>query len=238
MLQGAISFQTRIKSNGVRFPLVEVNSNVCGVGKIEIEAPNGHEIHATVHLTSVASPQEGRELAAKAHQVVLDRIAFNHGVAIENPRRTGEQYSPPVAVDAFADVGARLGVVLGIDPAQLRDELEQPSPPGERNYGLFRSARQSLSPVEEFMHLYNILLMLHCDKQRKVDDFIRREEPKVCQTPSPKYKCVKETVYSKLRNDFGHASRTGGPLDKTKSDMAAQLDRLRAHTKRAIELHP
>jgi hypothetical protein len=84
-------------------------------------------------------------------------------------------------VDAFADVGARLGVVLGIYPAQLRDELEQPSSPGERNYGLFRSARQSLSPVEEFMHLYHILLML-CNQgyqkelQERVDDFVKRED--------------------------------------------------------------
>jgi len=164
MYTATINFQTRIKSDGVRFPLVEFNPNVPGVSKVEIEAPNGHEIHGTIHLTAVASLNEARALAAEVHRVALDRIVFNHGIAIENPRRTSEQYSPPGAVDAFSDVGTRVGVVLGIDPAQLKDELERPSPPGEDNYELFRSARQSLSPVEEFMHLYHILLML-CNQQ-------------------------------------------------------------------------
>jgi len=41
MYTATINFQTRIKSDGVRFPLVEFNPNVPGVSKVEIEAPNG-----------------------------------------------------------------------------------------------------------------------------------------------------------------------------------------------------
>jgi hypothetical protein len=163
---------------------------------------------------------------------------FNHSNAIENPRRTGEQYSPPGAVDAFADVGARFGVVLGIDPAQLKDELEQPYPPGDGNYGLFRSARQSLSPVEEYMHLYHILLMLcnqqyHDEKQRRVDAFMRSEEPKVQQTPDPRKPKVMETVYTWLRNELGH-KRAGVNLEDTKREMGDKLPGLIALSQRAI----
>jgi hypothetical protein len=179
MLKGTVTFRTRIKSDGVRFLLVEFNPHLPRVDKVEIEAPNGYEVVATIHLTSVASPQEGRELAAKVHMAALDRIAFNHSMGLETPQRAGEQYWPPTEVNAFADVGTRFGLVLGIDAAQVKTELEQVSPPGEQNYGLFRSARQSLSPVEEFMHLYHILLMLYNDNQKDVDAFIISEDPAV-----------------------------------------------------------
>jgi|SRR5882724_2326342 len=241
MYTATINFQTRIKSDGVRFPPVEFNPNVPGVGKVEIEAPNGHEIHGTIHLTAVASPNEARALAAEVHRAALDRIVFNHGIAIENPRRTGEQYSPPGAVDAFADVGTRLGVVLGIDPAQLKDELELRSPPGEANYGLFRSARQSLSPVEEFIHLYHILLMLcnqqyQDEKQSRVEDLIKSEDPNVPETPDPRKPKVMETVYTRLRNELGH-KRAGVNLEDTKREMGHWLPGLIALTQRAIISH-
>ena len=238
MLQGTITFKTRIKSKGVRFPLVEFNSNKPGVGKVEIEAPNGFEIVATVHLASVASRDEARKLAAEVHVTALDRIVFKHGVGIENPECTGEQYSPPVEVYAVANVGTRVGLVTGIEPTQLKAELEQVSLPGEHNYSLFRSARQSQSPTEEFMHLHNILLMIFNDKQRDVEAFIMSEDPATPQTQHPlKPPGVMETVYTKLRNELGH-KRAGVNVDKTKSQMAERLDGLIALTKRAIELHP
>jgi hypothetical protein len=238
MYTATINFQTRIKSDGVRFPLVEFNPNEPGVSKVEIVAPNGYEIHSTIHLTAVASPNKARALAAEVHRAALDRIVFNHGIAIENPRRTGEQYSPPVAVDAFSDTGLRFNLVLGINPAQLKDELERPSPPGKGSYGLFRSARQSLSPVEEFMHLYNILLMLcnqqyQDEKQKRVDDFIRSEDPKVPQTPDPRKPKVMETVYTQLRNEIGH-KRDGVNLEETKRKMGHWLPGLIVLTQRAI----
>jgi hypothetical protein len=238
MLKGTVTFRTRIKSDGVRFLLVEFNPHLPRVDKVEIEAPNGYEIVATIHLTSVASPQEGRELAAKVHMAALDRIAFNHSIGLETPQRTGEQYWPPTEVNAFADVGTRFGLVFGIDAAQVKTEIEQVAPPGEQNYGLFRSARQSLSPVEEFMHLYHILLMIYNDNQKDVDAFIISEDPAVPQSQHPlKKPGLTETVYTRLRNELAH-KRAGVNLDNTKSEMASRLGGLIALTKRAIELHP
>jgi hypothetical protein len=227
MYTATINFQTRIKSDGVRFPLVEFNPNVPGVSKVAIEAPNGHEIHGTIYLAAVASHSEARALAAEVYMDALDRIVFNHSIAIETPRRTGEQYWPPTAVDAFADVGTRVGVVLGIDPAQLKDELERPSPPGKDSYRLFRSARQSLSPVEEFMHLYNILLMLcnqqyQDEKQERVEDFIKNEDPNVQQTPDPRDPKKMETVYTRLRNELGH-KRAGVDLKDTNGRQVVMI---------------
>jgi hypothetical protein len=125
-------------------------------------------------------------------------------------------------------------MILGLSPQNLKAELEQASPPGEQYFGLLRSARQSMSPAEEFIHLYNILQMLSSpdDDQADVDAFIRREEPTVPHKPG-----VMETVYARLRNEISH-TRAGVNLDKTKAEMADRLGGLVALTKRAIELHP
>jgi hypothetical protein len=132
-------------------------------------------------------------------------------------------------------------VRLGLsDITGLKAELEQPAPPGERNFRLFRSALQSASSVEEFMHFYNIMLMLFDDDQPgaqgRVDEFIRREEPGVASTPHPRFPNVHETLYTRLRNELGH-NRKDVNLDHTKAEMRKHLGGLISLTKRAIELH-
>src|SRR5207248_10226612 len=110
--------------------------------------------------------------------------------------------------------------VFGGPPATLKPELEQASPPGERHFSLFRSALLSPSPVEAFMHLYNLLLMLYHDSQADVDAFIVGQDPAVPQTQHPMKKAgVMETVYTRLRNEFAH-TRPGVNITTTKGDMA------------------
>ena len=43
----------------------------------------------------------------------------------------------------------------GISVVSLKAELERELHSRARHFGLFRSARQSMSPAEKFMHLYN-----------------------------------------------------------------------------------
>jgi hypothetical protein len=209
-----------------------------------IEAPNGSEIVTTVYLSSVASREEGRALATRVTAAALDRVGFWHGVAIENAQRTSEQLAPlnppPGVLEAAPGelmiAGSEVRLVVGISPVQVKTELEQMSPPGERAYGLLRSARLSMSPVEEFMHLYNILLMMFNDRQSDADTFILSEDPTVPRTQHPhKSAGVMETAYTRLRNEFAH-KRGGVNLDNTKAEMANRVGGLGALTKRAIEL--
>lgn len=249
MFKGTVTFSARIKGNGLKFSLVEFNPNVQGVDKVEIEGPNGDEIRTTVHLSSVASHEDGRTLATRLTTAALNRIFFNHSIAIENARITGDQFSPlkhqpgvlEVAVSNNLFLSSTLSAIVGIPAAHLKTELGQPSMPGEHNYGFFRSALQSISLVEKFMHLYNILLMICNDNQADVDSFIVSEDPAVPQTKAPPRKPgaqgKMETVYTQLRNEFVHM-RAGVNLDNTKSEMANRLGGLIGLTKRAIELNP
>ena len=129
MHRAMITFRTRTKSHGVRFPLVEYNPNMAGVEKIEIEGPNGFEIHATIHLPSVASVNEGREVAEKALWAALDRIIFHHDIAVENPLRKDDQ----AAVDALIK-------------NQVPTVRETPQPP------ILRSRTRHKNPVMEMVY--------------------------------------------------------------------------------------
>lgn len=253
MFKGAVNFVAKIRGNGMRFPSFDFNPpNEPGVHKIEIEGPNGDEIRSTVHLASVATQDDGRALATKVNTAALNRIAFFHSMAIEKAQSSGDQFSPVSPQPGIHAIAVSLNcstptlaarVVVGIPTTLLKAQLEQASPSGERNFGLFRSARQSESPVEEFMHLYNMLLMIYNDGQVYVDTFIVDEDPAVQQTQRPpkqrprKASGVKETVYTRLRNELAHNRPDVNP-DKTKAEMANRLGGLIALTKRAIELYP
>jgi hypothetical protein len=247
MLEGTVRFNATIKGkgNGVTFPLFEFNPRKSGIEKVEIGAPNGNEIRTKVHFTTVASRDEALVRATEVNTAALNRIAFRYNLAIETARMTGDQFSrvdsPPGVLEpgtgGYALSGGESRLLVGLPADTVKAELEHEVLPGEHNYGLFRSAGLAESPVEEFMLLHNLLLMLHNDSQGAVDAFIVREDPGVTRTPSPHIPGATETVYTRLRNELGH-TRSGVNLDNTRSDMARTLDGPRALTKRAIELHP
>jgi hypothetical protein len=246
MLQGSVKFCARILGKGVTFPLFEFEPKESGVDKVEMHGPDGNEILSTVYLGAVASSADGINIAQRINTVALNRISFFHRIIIEGARITDSQFSaldvPPGFNLAIGTSHASItedeaGLVVGLSADRLRTELELESPAGEHNFGLFRSALQATSPVEKYMHLYNILLMLFNDEKRKVDKFILGENPEVPRTPEPRLRRSKilETVYTRLRNELAH-KRDGVNLEDTKAEMTNRLPELIALTKRAIEL--
>jgi hypothetical protein len=252
MFRGMVKFRARIvhADKGITFPVVEFSPNEPGVSKVEIEGPNGNEILTAVHLTGVHDRTEGIAVATKVHLAAMDRISFRYDIALESVGTIESEFSPlepppsgehrlTPATCYFSFQGHDVKFKRGLSGERLKKELEEPTLPGERYFGLFRAARQSTSPVEEFMHLYNILLMLFGDNQTDVDKFILQQNPNVRMTPHPdqqRFKNRVETVHTRLRNEFGHP-RQGVNLEDTKAEIKRQLGEMIALTKRAIESH-
>ena len=245
MYKGTVDFVAEIKGNGLTFPRFDFDPHEPGVVKVEIEGLDGNVIRSRVHLTGVQSPEAGITLAGIVNAVALTRVVFFENIAIENGRVEREDFSSlddqPGARELTADtgryslIGSDAKLTVGRSSAQLKAILEKPAALSERFFGLFRSARQSVGPIEEFMHLYHILLMLFNDIQANVDAFILSKEPSIPQTPDPrKYLKRKETVYARLRNDFAHIQR-GADIDHTKAEMTHRLGDLRTLTRQAIE---
>jgi hypothetical protein len=246
MYKGSVEFVAEIKGNGLTFPRFDFNPHKPGVDKVEIEGLDGDLICSTVHLTTVQSCEAGISLATEVNTAALNRIAFCENIAIENARVKRDDFSSldvqpgahvlVAGTGCYALTGGDVKFPVGRSPARLKAELQQPTAPGERYYGLFRSARQSMGPIEEFMHLYHILLMIYNDKQADVDEFILSADASVPQTQHPRKKDsgVMETVYTRLRNEFAH-ERVGIDLEQTKAEMTHRLGDLRTLTRQAIK---
>jgi hypothetical protein len=246
MFKGTIGFSAKFKGNGVTFAVFEFNSAEPGIEKVELESSaEAEEVRATVHLVSVPTREVAITTATKVIAAALNRICFLYGLGIENAYRTHTQLSlmnPPPGFVGLAGVEAvgvigNLRAVIELPTVQLKSQLEQRAIRGERLFGLFRSARQSISAVEEFMLLYHILLMLFGDNQTRVDAFIFSEDASVPQTQHPRKRPgVTESIYTRLRNELAHR-RAGANIDTTKAEMASRVTGLATLARRAIELH-
>jgi hypothetical protein len=128
-----------------------------------------------------------------------------------------------LAPDIIPDATRRREIAAVLEQSSSRPDL----------YSAYQFAINQSDAVARFMFLYNILLQLHGDAQRQVDNFIRQEEPNVPQSPSPRYPNVTETVYTRLRNEVGH-TRAGTTSERTRREMEDNLATLQALVKTAI----
>jgi hypothetical protein len=245
MYIGTVTFRAVITSNGLKFPSCEFNPNQANVEKVVIESQSGFEILSTVHLSGVATERVGRAIANKVLTAVLDRIAFRYSLAIEDSQIVSSWFdpvNPPPGAEVqphsgeLAIIGEQANLVFGIPAADLKTELERTTLSGEPFFSSYRLALQSRSPVEKFMHLYSLLLRFFEDEQAKVDEFIRSQDSAVPQSPDPRPgHSNRETVYTRLRNEFAHR-RSDGNMQDTKADMEQHVGGLIGLVKQAIAL--
>ena len=243
MYIGTVTFRAGVTSHGLKFPSCEFNPNQDRVEKVVIESQSGYEILSTVHLTGVASERDGRAIASRVLTAVLDRIAFQYSLAIEDSQIISSWFAPvipPPGAEAqlhsgeFAIIAQQADIGVGIPTAELKAELERTSLPGEPFFSSFRLALQSRSPEEKFMHLYDLLLRFFEDDQAKVDDFIRRQDWAVPQSPDPRPgHSNMETVYTRLRNEFAQR-RSDVNLKNTKAEMEQHVGGLVDLVKQAV----
>lgn len=98
----------------------------------------------------------------------------------------------------------------------------------------FRFAVQSDDAVTRYMFLYNILLQVHNDKQEEVENFIRKQEPAVQDSQSPRFPKIRETIYTRLRNEIAHL-RSNATLETTSKKIEYKVQDLQYLVKKAIE---
>jgi len=113
MFKGTVKFSARIKGNGLKFPPLDFNPNTPGVDNVEIEGPSGNEILGTVHFASVATEEDGKDIASIVLRAALDRISFFHSIAIENGRITASEFSPVNPLPGVIAVSAGSYALVG-----------------------------------------------------------------------------------------------------------------------------
>lgn len=256
MYKGVVSFEADVRRGvGIHFPQIVFRSPVAGVEKVEVEAiideAGRNTIKTSVYLDTTPTQAEGVATAVDATANALNRLAFNHKLSIGTARVDTQTFEPiaqhvggggAAMLAGTSQMTIRAGEVLpqlGVAAEVVKASLEEASPAGQNYYGLFRLACHSESRTEEFLILYLIVLALCGGKrgtQDEVDRWVKGQDRAVPETRTGRGG-KKETVYTRLRNEFGH-KRSGVNLDNTKREMASHLERLRELARVAIRTPP
>jgi hypothetical protein len=237
MATGTVEYAAPIA--GLQLEPIEISNSHPAVEKIVIETQDGKQLRITFHLADVFALEDAQPIVEGILPSIVNRLAFHQNVPIREPYFTGASLpkdasgtSHRVIADAILlwDSAAPV-LTLGEDKCgELARLLEQPHEDHDL-YTLYRSSINQSDPVARFMFLYSILLQLHDDKQRQVDDFIREEAPNVPQSSSPKGRV--ETVFTRLRNEVGH-SRVGTTPELTRREIKENVIGLQNLVRKAL----
>jgi hypothetical protein len=234
-----------LRGENFSFPRLEYKPSEAAVKSIEVEADSAR-FYWQVHIASVKSREGGRRLACEVVESAINRIVFREElrfgpvvVAMDGLKHLGSISNSYVfeCAPATLEVGGTVNMRFVRSPELIREEvrrcMEEESSWRDDFYGFFRAAMQSSSPVEEFMHLYHILLMICCDRQPRVDALILDICPCAEKSYSPKQKRVEETIFTRLRNEFAHRRKDVDVLD-VKRRMAEIVPDIRSIVRQVI----
>lgn len=244
MYRGTVRFSAEMSENRLAFAPFAFSPQVQGVDRV-VTHTEGNAIVGSVEVSSVQTPEDGTKLARSVIENALNRLSYANQIVIRPAKvieRVFTSMSPGLGIAAvvlpgvISFHGQVVDIIVDLGPLSLAKVFEPAMLPGEEYFGALRSARLSIGPVEEFMHLYAILLELLGDKQLNIDAFIVSINPQVPQSPSqrPNTKAGEmETIFTRLRNELAH-KRVGVKVDLTKQEMAACVGDLREIVKEAI----
>lgn len=243
MIAGHVLLRTDFPEIEVRDTQVPLSlSNVTSV-TIKSTKPTGFT--AQVHIQGASSFEDARELAAVAANQIAEIAAFHLGTYIGQPVIASESLVDDTGVHHLGDTlplfcCATAWPVLTVNEcAALSAACIHNSQPGRLYYPMLRAALSLIDPLAQFMALYSIVLQLCNDSQEDVDNYILSIQH-ATPTNAPfrrRRSGVKETVYTRLRNEVGHV-RPGTTISGTRTEMQQHLPGLISVAKTIIAAQP
>ena len=245
MFTGAVEFRASVKNNPIAFSEVSVRGGDPVIEMITLQSDKTNGITLSVTIKEVTTKEDGLRIARDEADAVLDTLAFERHIAIASPRLISQAFQPTMESDGQQTIPVGVSICLKpdtteisrVDSKTIKKQIVGSTSVSAMHKRMFREAVRSRDGVERFMHLYNLLMMLHGDLQGRLDMFIHEQEPNVTQTPSPHSKGVNETIYTRLRNELAH-HRSGVNIETTKQEMIQQVGQLVQHARAAIATQP
>lgn len=242
MFKGQIDLNAPVINGTITFEQVDINASWISGVRLRLSCAEADMIRGTVWVSGVQSREIVVQQAQSIFESVLSRLAYSLEMAIGLSKITSSQVEPEIpplghtlhtGTGYFYLTGLAPIVRRSVQPNEIQQIVDIQSPRGETRYGEFRSAQLSTGGVEEFVHLYRLLLELCGDSQGSVDQFILKAEPSILCTPSPKHPNISETLYTRLRNELAHR-RQGVDVEATKNSMVQYVGGLRKIVRQAI----
>lgn len=233
------------------FDPLEIQTTEPWVERVVVECRDETPIMVTVTFASVPSVDTAIISSKVICRTIIGRLALKFGLCVQEPflsaqeleeEKDGKTTRVATAYAPLSISGKESKKVEHKDVADLKAELEDLRPNKQDYEELYRVAMQAVDGVDRYMSLYRILSLICLnpttgkEDQKYVDDFIVQVTSEIRQFPRPDKPGVLETVYSKLRNEVGHA-RPGVDLASTRQEMDKRVYELAVVARRAIELN-
>ena len=240
MLSGSLTYRSRL--DGIEFDKIEIRSPAASVEKIDVTSEQGCNVSIEIHIGQIALFRDAKALGLREAKKVANRLAMALGRQCYDPIPKGHALSDKQAdvhiledwtvFTAYGGSARKLGTESLVNLASALNEAE---PPGEANYQRFRHCLNIKDVATRFLALYRLLglFVAYTDKdtQAATDELIRKHEPEVLETISPRTDKA-ETIYSKLRNEYMHPRRMS--MSQVQSEMEDHLPGLIAILQKAI----
>lgn len=249
-VKGTLKYASAVQGYIFRsFDPLEIETPEPWVEKVVVECRDESPIVVTVAFAAAPSVDTALISGKAICRTVVGRLALKYGLCAQEPLLTSEELEEEK--DGTTVKAAASAVALSCsgkdskrveqnEAAELEKELEDLRPHRHDYEELYRRiAMQAADAVDRYMSLYRILSLLCLsptgkEEQKYVDDFIEQETTAKRQFKRPDKQSVLETVYSRLRNEVGHA-RPGVDLATTRREMDTLVYELAAIAKKAIE---
>jgi len=231
------------------FEPLEVRATEPWVEKVVVECRNETPLEVTVTFASAPSAETALISGRVICRTIVGRLALQYGLCVQEPFLAAQDLEEDKDGRTTKVVAGGAPMVCNGKDSQkispqdlpgLKVELEDQRPNRQNYEELYRIAMQAVDNVDRYMSLYRILSLLCPNAQGKevqkcVDDFIEQQTKEKRHFKRPDKTSVLETVYTRLRNEVGHA-RPGVDLAHTRREMDGRVYELAAVVKKAIEI--
>jgi hypothetical protein len=178
------------------------------------------KVKTRMKLEGVPEMESLEAIATEVHETMIRRLMLHYGCTFSE---TSAFVSNRKAISDDGNVircmvgratctGGRATVSMGInDTGPLRQIFELPVTEKDRWAAILHHVEEVGNPVVGFIGCYHILASHHHDNQKKIDEYIKTNEPNVRM--EVRYRSgrngsqpiqVTETIYTRLRNELMH----------------------------------
>lgn len=217
MSEGKIEYS--FKCNGLELKTIKIPLGLDSFPYVAIETIDDDVLRATFVTKDIYTEKEARSITDQLIEKLTERLSFFLEIAVTKPIFTSS--SLPHQRDDGKH-GLKVTSSLGLDGIirdviQPDDEkleniisfLENPPAVNELLISEFAYSLTPRDPLAKFMLLYNLILQIVGDSQKKVDETIKKYDPnvfviKIKRKVNGIEKEFEETIYTKLRNEIAH----------------------------------
>lgn len=240
MKTGTITWTAPIQ--GLDLKSFKVVLNQFPILKVEINTENDTHLNLTFTLQDIFTVKEAVNATHKIVELFASKIALAFLCRIGELQHTSCSL-PTKNNEVDQLVLLSLGAIKSICDFTIKPTaktltvlsaaLQQPPKISDSHLLLFRFSILQDDPVTKFMFLYNLMLSLNNDCQKKLDKHILTLDDQVPVTLDPRNSNKRETLFTRLRNEVAH-SRPGRDQIATATEIERHVGEFELIVQKAL----